>query len=145
MVSLVPLSGGFVAAASSSKGSSSALGVLVPLILIFGVVALFAAMRRSRSRATQRLEAPLVPGAEVVTRAGMFGIVREVSADELVIEVAPGVLVRMLPTAVFSRDKLEAEDARRDRRRLRQTPSGETTDAAHDHPPDGGGGLPTES
>ena len=42
----------------------------------------------------------VAPGTEVMTTAGIFGTVREVSDESLSLEIAPGTVIRILPGAV---------------------------------------------
>jgi len=95
-----PAMAGLMAANNGSKGGSSLLSLLFPLLLVVGVVALFRQQRRSRSRVTQQSQAAMVPGTEVVTRGGVIGTLISASDDEIVLEVAPGVRLRMLPGAL---------------------------------------------
>jgi preprotein translocase subunit YajC len=56
--------------------------------------------QRARARQAAQLQAGLAPGVEVMTTAGMFGTVAELSDDALVLEVSPGVRVRFAKAAV---------------------------------------------
>ncbi len=71
---------------------------LVPLLFIaIAVVFLLVLPMRQRNRAMQRaqqLQASLVPGVEVMTTSGLYGIVAFVGDDTVDHEVSPGVTVR---------------------------------------------------
>ena len=68
--------------------------------------------QRTRARQAAQLQARLVPGVEIMTTAGMFGRVTEVHDDALVLEVSPGVQVRLAKAAVGRIvDAPTAEDA----------------------------------
>ncbi len=55
---------------------------------------------KKRQQAQQQMAATLIPGAEVMTTAGVFGTVVSVTDDEVGMEIAPGVVMRILPAAV---------------------------------------------
>jgi preprotein translocase subunit YajC len=56
--------------------------------------------QRARARQAAQLQAGLAPGVEVMTTAGMFGTVVELSDDAVVLEVSPEVRVRFAKAAV---------------------------------------------
>lgn len=116
-----------LAADDSSKGSGS-VGLLISVLLIIAVLVLYLGMRRARARTAQRLERPIEPGTEVVTRSGIVGVLTERGENEVTVRIAPDVTVRMLPGAVISRADLEAEEARRMRRGLRVPPKNPATE-----------------
>jgi preprotein translocase subunit YajC len=77
----------------------------VESLLFFAVILVafyFLIIRPQRNRARQaaQLQARLVPGAEIMTTAGMFGRVIEVLDDGVVLEISPGVQVRFAKAAV---------------------------------------------
>ena len=74
---------------------------LLPILLI-GVAFWFLILRpqRQRQKAQAQMLESIAPGTEVMTTAGVFGTVVSSSAEELRLEVAPGVVMRMLPAAV---------------------------------------------
>lgn len=55
---------------------------------------------KKRQQAQQQMASTLVPGAEVMTTAGVFGTVVTVTDEEIGMEIAPGVVMRILPAAV---------------------------------------------
>jgi len=77
------------------------LGALLPILLI-GVIFYLLILRPSRTRQKQQqlLMASLAPGAQIMTTAGVFGTVVTVDDDEITVEVAPGVVLRMVKAAV---------------------------------------------
>ena len=77
------------------------LGALLPILLI-GVIFYLLILRPSRTRQKQQqqLMASLAPGAEIMTTAGVFGTIITVDDDEVTVEVAPGVVLRMVKAAV---------------------------------------------
>src|SRR6266568_3683273 len=88
-------------AASSSKGGGQ-FGLIILLVLIFGVF-YFLMIRPQRNRQRQVVQAQnaVVPGQRVRTTAGMYGTVTAVEDGDVVIEVAPGVEVRYLKRAIM--------------------------------------------
>ncbi len=55
---------------------------------------------KQRQQKQQEMVSALVPGAEIMTTAGIFGTVAAVTEDEISVEISPGVFLRMLPAAV---------------------------------------------
>jgi preprotein translocase subunit YajC len=70
----------------------------VPLLLLW---VLFIAPQQKRVRAHHKLVASLAEGDEVVLSAGIYGRIVELWPDELMLEVAPGVRVRVARQAVL--------------------------------------------
>lgn len=65
--------------------------------------ALFIFPRQRQVRAHQQLVASLAVGDDVILTAGIFGRIVEVRPDELMVEVAPGVELRVARQAVLRR------------------------------------------
>ncbi|MDP1878514.1 MAG: preprotein translocase subunit YajC [Actinomycetota bacterium] len=55
---------------------------------------------KQRQKAQAELLTSIAPGTEIMTTAGVFGRVVTVSEDVLGLEIAPGVVMRILPAAV---------------------------------------------
>ena len=74
---------------------------IVPLLLI-GVVFYLLVLRpqKARQKAQAAMIAAVAPGSSIMTTAGVFGTVVASSADEVSIEIAPGVVIRMIPAAI---------------------------------------------
>jgi preprotein translocase subunit YajC len=74
---------------------------LAPLALII-VAFYFLLIRPQRNRAKQQqaLVSALAPGAEVMTTAGIFGQIAAVTPEQISIEIAPGVFMRIVPAAI---------------------------------------------
>jgi preprotein translocase subunit YajC len=87
-----------LAASSSSKSSSSLLPII--LIVVLFMVVYMTMTRRSRARQAQQQQTSVVPGARVRTTSGMYGTVTSMDGDDVMIEVAPGVNIRMMRRAV---------------------------------------------
>lgn len=83
-----------------------------------------------RSRRARDLKDHLAPGAKIITTAGVFGTVQRVEDDEVDLEIAPGVVIRMLIGAVGK--ILDPENT--------AATNGETADDAGETADDGGTG-----
>lgn len=70
--------------------------LLLPLLL-FGLILL---MNRSDKKRRKDIEAKLKKGDRVVTRAGFIGKIVEVGEANARVEIAPGVVVKMVKTAI---------------------------------------------
>ena len=78
--------------------------LLVPLMLFFF-------MSRSQTKKQKELETSLKVGDKVVLRSGMIGKIIE-SGDRMKIEIAPGVKVECLKSAIEGKDVGPAVDAK---------------------------------
>jgi preprotein translocase subunit YajC len=76
--------------------------VLIALLVLFWFVWVVPQRRRQRRQVEDllRLVELLEPGDEIITAGGMHGTVRAVDDDELMVEIAPGVEVRLDRRAV---------------------------------------------
>ena len=91
-----------VVAATSTKSGSSSYTFLLLIVLVFaGFYFLMIRPQRRRQQAAQQKQRTLAPGAQVRTTAGMYGTVSEVDGDDVILEIAPGVDVRILRRAVM--------------------------------------------
>jgi preprotein translocase subunit YajC len=94
--------GHMVYLAASTKSSSTNLLPILIIVVLFGV--LYMTMirpQRNRQRAAQQMQNTVTPGARVRTTAGIYGTVKSIEDGDVVIEVAPGVNIRMLRKAVM--------------------------------------------
>ena len=76
--------------------------ILFP-VMFLAMWLLFVRPQQRRVRQQQQLLSALQAGDEVVTSSGMIGTISAVGDDELVVEVSPGVHVRLLRGAVARR------------------------------------------
>ena len=106
MIALLNLA---LVAADDTKSTANPLVSLLPILLI-GVVFYFLLIRpqQRRARAQKELTQTTEVGDEVVTIGGIFGVVREVDDDSVLLEVAPGTELRFLRSAIAR--KLLPED-----------------------------------
>jgi len=79
----------------------NAFAQFLPLVLIFAIM-YFLLIRPQQKKAKQHLAmvAALRKGDQVVTQGGLIGKVSKVSDDELEVEVATGVKVRVVRSTV---------------------------------------------
>jgi preprotein translocase subunit YajC len=81
-------------------------GMLVPMLLIFGVMYLLVIRPQSkRAKETQRMLSELKKGDEVVTTGGMIGRISGIKDNEIVLQVQEGVRIRIQRSAVTGRLK----------------------------------------
>ena len=95
------------APANLNRLPMQALIVLAVTFVLLWVV--FIRPQQRRVRAHQQLVAGLEEGAEVVLTAGIHGRITELGAEDLLLEVAPGVELRVARQAVLRR--VETVDA----------------------------------
>jgi preprotein translocase subunit YajC len=86
-----------------------------PLIFLAATIAVFWFLlirpQRQRQAAHRSLISQLAPDEEVVTAGGMIGIVRSISDDHVVLEIAPGTEVRIAKEAVTGVRRKDEEPA----------------------------------
>jgi preprotein translocase subunit YajC len=90
-----------ILAAGTKSGSTSLLPILI-IVALFGI--LYMTMirpQRNRQRQAQQMQSTVTPGARIRTTAGMYGTIKSVEDQDVVVEVAPGVNIRMLRRAVM--------------------------------------------
>ncbi|WBU53685.1 preprotein translocase subunit YajC [Paracoccus sp. SCSIO 75233] len=87
--------------AQAAGGGAGAIAQFIPLILIF-VIMYFLILRPQQKRMKEHrtmIEA-LKRGDQVVTQGGMIGKVTDVKDDEVTVEVAQGVKVRVVRSTI---------------------------------------------
>ena len=88
---------------------------LLILLLGFGLMwVLIVLPQRRRQNAHNAMVAALKPGDEVVTAGGLYGDVTEIGEDEIAMEIAPDVEVRVASraiAAVIPPDAYEEDEA----------------------------------
>ena len=85
---------------------------LTPLIFFAGIIAFWVLIMRPQRRNRQaqaRLRRELKAGDEVMTVGGIFGVIREVGENHVVLEIAPETSVRLAKSAVTARTEAEPE------------------------------------
>lgn len=75
-----------------------------PILILVAMLAVFwfIAIRPARARqAKQRdLINQLRPGQEVMTTAGVFGTIKDIDGDTVQLEIAPGVVIKIVKLAI---------------------------------------------
>ncbi|MGI6252905.1 MAG: preprotein translocase subunit YajC [Aminivibrio sp.] len=90
--------------AGGAGGQGSLMGMLFPLAIFVAIFYFFIIRpQKKRQRSQDELLASLSRGDQVVTIGGFFATIREVKDDSVVVEVAEGVRVRILKTAVATK------------------------------------------
>lgn len=80
------------------------MGPLLALLLTFGLMwVLLILPQQRRMRQHQAVIASLRAGDEIVTAGGVYGTIVSVDEDTLAVEVAPGIILRVLRNAVSQR------------------------------------------
>lgn len=87
-----------LAASSSSGGGTSLLPII--LIVVLFMLVYMTMSRRSRAKRAQQMQNDLVPGSPARTTSGMYGTVSSIEGDDVILEIAPGVNVRVMRRAV---------------------------------------------
>jgi preprotein translocase subunit YajC len=78
-------------------------GIMPLLIMILPILLIFFTMR-GQTKKQKQIESNLKTGDTVVTQSGMIGKVIELGEARVKIEIAPGVTVRMLKSAISGVD-----------------------------------------
>lgn len=76
------------------------LGLAPLLLLVVAFYFLLIRPQKNRQKAQAAMVASVTAGTEVMTTAGIFGTVRSASDEELLLEISPGTVIRILPAAV---------------------------------------------
>jgi preprotein translocase subunit YajC len=124
-------------AASSSGGGSYTF--LIVIVVLFGLL-YFVMIRpqRNKQRAAVQMQNQVQPGQRVRTTAGMYATVVEADADDVLLEVAPGVQIRFLRRAVLDvlpdDDGLAGTDAADPTFHEQDSPEDVSSEAATDDP-----------
>ena len=69
-------------------------------LLILGLYVLAIRPQRARARALAEVRAGLAVGTRVITTAGIHATVTALEGDDVLLEIAPGVVVRFVSVAV---------------------------------------------
>ncbi len=91
-----------LAAASKTTGSSDYSFLLI-ILVIFGIM-YFVMIRpqRNRQRQAQQTQRQVGNGARVRTTAGMYGTIVDGDDDNVLVEFAPGVRIKMMRRAIMN-------------------------------------------
>jgi preprotein translocase subunit YajC len=85
---------------------------LIVIAVLFGLFWFFLVRPQRRQALEQRaLIASLEPGDEIVSAGGLYGVIKAIDDDELQVEIAEGLVVRMAKRAVAGLVKRDEENA----------------------------------
>lgn len=76
------------------------VGLAPILLLVVAFYFLLIRPQKNRAKAQAQMQANLSVGVEVMTTAGIFGTIVNAADDELLLEISPGTVIRILPAAV---------------------------------------------
>lgn len=101
---------------SGSEGSppppgGGAFGLMFPLLLVGMLIFIFWTNRSQQKKQTEAIAA-LKKGDRVVTQSGLVGRLIEIESRYAKVEIAPGVKVQVLRTALSGRDAEETSQAK---------------------------------
>jgi preprotein translocase subunit YajC len=95
----------FLAGASAASSTKSGSGSLFLPLIILGLFGFFYFVmirpQRNRQRKIMQTQRQILPGMQVRTTAGMYGTVTGVDDQDVTLEVAPGVEIRMMRRAIL--------------------------------------------
>jgi preprotein translocase subunit YajC len=87
------------------------LTLFLPLIVIMGAFMFFSSRRQKKAmQATINLHDSLAVGDEIMTTAGLFGTIADVSDSTVDVELAPGVVVTMLKMSIKEKTTVDEEE-----------------------------------
>jgi preprotein translocase subunit YajC len=78
-------------------------GLLFPLLLLGVMYAFLILPQRRKQKAHAQLLASIQPGDEVMTSGGIYGGVTEVTGDDLYLEIAPDIEIKVAKRAIAER------------------------------------------
>jgi preprotein translocase subunit YajC len=78
-------------------------GLLFPLLLLVVMYVFLILPQRRKQKAVGDLLGSLAPGDEVMTTGGIYGGVTEIAGDDLYLEIAPDIEVKVSKRAIASR------------------------------------------
>jgi preprotein translocase subunit YajC len=91
-----------LAAGKTASKTSSYTSILVIAVLFGAVYLLLIRPQRNRQRKAQQTQGEITPGQRITTTAGIYGTVTAVDGQDLELEIAPGVEIRILRRAVMN-------------------------------------------
>jgi preprotein translocase subunit YajC len=91
-----------ILAATAAKSSGGSLFPLIAIVALIGLM-YFVMIRpqRNRQRRVQQTQSEITPGQQVRTTAGIYGTLTSVNGDDVMLEISPGVEIRILRRAIM--------------------------------------------
>lgn len=112
---------GIANAAGPAAGAAGGFASFIPLILIF-VVFYFLLIRPQQKQAKQHQAflSSLKKGNKIITKGGIYGVITGIEGDDLTLEIAQGVNIKVTRDAIGSSQKKggEAEPAKKEKKKL---------------------------
>ena len=106
----------FIPLAQGGGTGGGAAATLIPLVLMVGVFYfLLIRPQQRRSRMQRQLIDSLDVGDEVVTIGGMYGTVRALDEEDVTVEVAPGVDITFVKSAIARKLVFDVEEEAEDK------------------------------
>ncbi len=96
--------------ASSSPGGPLGGGIMPLLIMVLPILLIFMTMR-GQTKKQKQIESNLKTGDTVVTQSGLIGKLTDLGESRVKVEIAPGVSVKMLKSAITGIDTGEVKTA----------------------------------
>jgi preprotein translocase subunit YajC len=93
--------GNMILAATTKSSSPNLLPILIIVVLFVLLYMTMIRPQRNRQRQAQQMQNTVLPGSRIRTTAGIYGTVKSVEDGDVVVEIAPGVDIRMLRRAVM--------------------------------------------
>jgi preprotein translocase subunit YajC len=89
-------------AAAAKSSSSSSASFLIIIVVIFGLLYFFMIRpQRNRQRQAQQTAKQVGDGARIRTTGGMYGTIISGDDDNVLVEFAPGVQIKMMRRAIM--------------------------------------------
>src|SRR5258708_9111607 len=88
-------------AAGTKSSGPNVLPILIIVVLLGVLYMTMIRAQRARRQQAQQMQNTVTPGSRIRTTAGIYGTVVSVEDPDVVVEVAPGVNIRMLRRAVM--------------------------------------------
>jgi preprotein translocase subunit YajC len=91
------------AATTTSKTSSSSYLPLLIIVALFGVMYFFLIRpQRNKQRQAMQTQRQVGDGARIRTTAGIYGTIVEGDDDNVIVEIAPNVRIKMMRRAIMN-------------------------------------------
>ena len=82
-------------------GGGSPFSMLIPFVLVFGIFYfLLIRPQQKRAKAQREMNSSLNKGDEVVTDGGIFGTILKVGENQVTLEIAPKVSIRVVRSRI---------------------------------------------
>lgn len=91
------------AGSTTTTTHKSNYSAILVIVVVFGLIyMLLIRPQRNRQRRAQQTQGEVTPGQRVTTTAGIYGTVTSVDGQDLELEIAPGVEIRIMRRAVMN-------------------------------------------